>query len=134
MSSSAEQAETKQVLVVFGDRRRPVTFNCSTDGSQGDRAKEEYEWLVRAVESTFEDVLYAEEGSSTSNTGSFYLQVESREWGGMIDVTPCTIVPDHEVVFLCRHESCGGVGSLKDSEKRSEKVYMCQSIAIAIVI
>ena len=88
MSSSAEQVETKQVLVVFGDRRRPVTFNSSNiDGDQGNRAKEEYEWLLRAVESTFEDVLYAEEGSSTSNTGSFYLQIESHEWGGMIDVT-----------------------------------------------
>lgn len=124
MSSSADR-ETKQVLVVFGDRRRPVTFTCSSNGkSSQDCAKEEYEWLVRAVESTFEDVLNAEEGSSTSSTGSFYLQIESLEWGGMIDVTPCTVVPDHEVVFLYRHESCGagGVGSLGDSEKRGEKV------------
>ena len=83
---SQPKINNKQVLVVFGDRWRPVTFICS------ESTKEEYDLLVKAVKSTFEDVLYAEEGSSTtSNTGSFYLQMESCE-GGMIDVMPESVV------------------------------------------
>ena len=81
-SQQGSQAEinNKQMLVVFGDRQRPVTFNCS------ESTKEEYDSLVKAVKSTFEDVLYAEEGSSTTfNTGSFYLQMESHEWGSRND-------------------------------------------------
>ena len=64
------QAKTKQVLVIYGDRRRPVTFNCGSNKDGDDCTKEEYECLVKAVESVFENVLNAEEGSSTSN-GSF---------------------------------------------------------------
>ena len=82
----------------------------------------EYEWLMKAVESVFEDVLNAEEGSSRDSSGSFFLQMESSEWGGaVIDVTPRTLVPDHGIVFLhCdRHESRGSVGS-KDYEKRGD--------------
>ena len=120
MNSQAEP--TKQVLVIYGDRRRPVTFNCGSNKDGDDCTKEEYEWLVKAVESVFEDVLSAEEGSSTSS-GAFYLQMESSEWGGtVIDVTSRTLVPDHGVVFLHRHESRGSVGS-KDYEKRGEKVW-----------
>ena len=113
----------KEVLVVFGDRRRPVVFNCSNREDAKARVKEEYGWLMEAVESVkFEDVLKAEEGSSISDSGCFYLQVESNEWGGMIDVTPETIIPDHGVVFLYRYcrESSRSVGSaLRNS---SEKV------------
>ena len=104
----------KQVLVVFGDRRRPVVVNCSTEGDANSRTKEEYEWLMKSVATRFEDVLNSAEGSSTSEFGGFYLQVESCEWGGcMIDVTSSTVIPDHGIVFLHRQS---------DGQKETEKV------------
>ena len=117
MSVERTGTSNKQVLVIFGDRRRPVIINCSNREDVEARVKEEYQRLMEAVKSEFEDVLNAEEGSSTSESGSFYLQVESSEWGGMIDITSSTVIPDHAVVFLYREDSSHTVGSLKSSEK-----------------
>ena len=92
--------EDKEVLIVFNDRRRPVKFTCFEDPA------ESYKSLVRAVENAFCDVLTAEEGSSNSEGGSgFYLQVESKKWGGMIDVTLETQIDDGSTIFLCRQKS-----------------------------
>ena len=89
----------KEVLVVFNNRRRPVKFKYfETDPS------ENYLNLLCAVERAFCDVLTPEEGSSNSESG-FYLQIQSDEWGGVIDVTPETRVDDHSTVFICKPKS-----------------------------
>ena len=93
-----ESKVSKEVLVIFNDRRRPVKFECFENPS------ENYQSLVNAVEKVFCDILTAEEGSSSSGAG-FYLQVESKEWGGIIDVTSETQIDDHSTVFLCKPKS-----------------------------
>ena len=82
--------------MIFKDRRRPVKFKYS------ENPLENYQSLICAVEKVFYDVLTAEEGSSSSETGGFYLQTESNEWGGKIDVTAETPVEDRSILFLCR--------------------------------
>ena len=82
----------KTVLAIFGERRRPVTFEC------GCTAKEELQNLFQAVTVCFSDVISASEGSST--TKQYFLQQESSDWGGtMIDITG--FVTDKAVVHLC---------------------------------
>jgi len=89
--SDEEKVVHKAVLAVFKDRRRPVVFNC------GLNMKEEHENLLSAVKACFEEVIVLNEGSSSS--GDYYLQKESKEWGGLIDVTG--YVQDKEIVHLC---------------------------------
>ena len=82
----------KVVLVVFNSRRRPVKFSSSTDPS------EENKNLKDAVREAFKDVLEADEGSSGST--AWYLQCDSREWGGLVDV--CGSIEDRSTVYLQR--------------------------------
>ena len=85
-------SDHKTVLAVFGDWRRPVNF------VSGCTAKEEVYNLYQAVKATYNDVLSVNEGSSTTN--EYFLQKESKEWGGqLIDITG--FVRDKEVVHLC---------------------------------
>ena len=81
----------KTVLVVFRNRRRPVTF------ASGKTPKEEHQNLFEAVVRDFYDVLESNEGSSSM--GNYYLQRESKEWGGCIDVTGS--VQERDVIHLC---------------------------------
>jgi len=81
----------KTVLAIFGERQRPVRFEC------GCTAKEELENLFEAVKVCFSDVISTSEGSSTIK--EYFLQRESSDWGGMIDITG--FVMDKEVVHLC---------------------------------
>ena len=80
----------KTVLGVFRERRRPITFN------SGNTPKEEYGNLLEAVKSGFDNILIANEGPSSSSHGiealasettQYYIQRESKEWGGLVDVT-----------------------------------------------
>ena len=117
---SAECGE-KEVLVVFNGRRRPVKFHCPTASPA-----ESYHSLVNAVESAFCDILNAEEGNSKSDSG-FYLQVESREWEGFIDVIPETPINNHATIYLCKpyNSAAQGGRSLENEQDRagsSEKV------------
>ena len=51
-----------------------------------------------AVREAFKDVLELDEGSSQSN--SWYLQLESQEWGGLVDV--CGSIENRCTVYLQR--------------------------------
>ena len=88
----------KEVLVIFGSRRRPVRFKCSFDSSEADQ----FQSLMDTVENNFNDILATEEGSLNSVSG-FYLQTVSKEWGGLIDVTASTQIEDHQIITLCRN-------------------------------
>lgn len=67
----------KTVLCVYQERRRPVTFTGNTDPVKDRKS------LFDAVIGSFSDVL-----ESTSNEAvSYFLQQESAEWGGLIDIS-----------------------------------------------
>ena len=86
------QSETveKVVLVVFNSRRRPVKF-FSTNRSEDSKN------LMDAVLEAFKDVLESDEGSALQSN-SWYLQPESKEWGGLVDV--CDGIENHCTVYL----------------------------------
>ena len=67
---------TKEVFVIFMERRRPVTFQASDDSEQENRN------LLELVEHSFSDVLSAGEGSSFG-TGTCFLQKERTSWTGL---------------------------------------------------
>ena len=71
----------KEILVVYKDRRRPVTFD-----TVGDEKKNIYE----AVKGAFVDVLPSAEVP-------VFLQIDSKDWG-LVDVTGS--VPDRSTVYL----------------------------------
>ena len=79
----------KTVLCVFKDRRRPVTF------IQDKEPELERRNLLEAVKVSFSDLL---EGPSSS-CPTYFLQRESKEWGGLIDLTG--YVEDRGTVHLC---------------------------------
>ena len=70
---------------MFGERKRPITFQAS------DAAEEEKKNLLKAAKATFADVIL--EGKS------YFLQCNSTEWGGLIDISG--FVEDHATVYLC---------------------------------
>ena len=85
----------KTVLAVFMNRRRPVCFQGSED------PKTEKQNLLDAVKTTFSDVISSGEGTSGAGVGGYFLQTESEEWGGLVDVTGQ--VQDRATVLL---QSC----------------------------
>lgn len=91
----SDSVDTKEVLVVYKDRRRPIVFKCSND------PLEEYQHILDAVKETFEDVLSvgssSEEGSS--NTGSYYLQKDSKVWG-LVDLNSKEKVESHSILHM----------------------------------
>ena len=74
----------KEVLVVYGERRRPVTFSPS-DSDCNDR-----ETLSGAVRNLYSDVL---------GNQPFFLQVESKQWG-VIDLAESVPVVNGSTVFV----------------------------------
>ena len=89
----------KTVLCVFGERKRPVTFKGSTDPVK-DRKN-----LLEAVLLCYSDVLQG------SEVGHYFLQQESVEWGGWIDLSG--IVQDRSTVRLCSSGKVGALASWK---------------------
>ena len=89
-SESSAASMTKEVLCVYRERRRPVRFIC----------KESENETIEAFKETFADVL--EEGSSSESTsqGGFIIQRESKEWGGLIDVTKRDTIEHHARLHL----------------------------------
>lgn len=59
--------------------------------------KEEHENVLQVVKSCFEEVIALNKGASS--TCDYYLQRESKEWGGLIDVTG--YIQDKEIIHLC---------------------------------
>ena len=100
-STEGSSEETKTVLCVFKGRRRLVTYRTSN------QVQIEKKHLLDAVSVTFADVLSSGEG--TSDTKSYFLQTESTEWGGMINVTG--FVEDRATVHLC-YESTDWVNTI----------------------
>ena len=84
--------EYKTVVVVSGERRRPVQFKSS------DTPNEEADNLFEAVADCFKDIIdiRAKEGSSRGS--EYYLQQESSEWG-LIDVNG--FVKNKDTINLC---------------------------------
>lgn len=75
----------KEVLVIFGDRRRPIQFKRSEDPAI------EYSNVVSAVQVAFKDV--AEDGSS------MYMQRLSKVWG-YIDLTATDKIEHQSQLYL----------------------------------
>ena len=84
----------KTVLVVFKNRRRPISFQGSTDPQTEKRN------LLAAVESIFLDVISSGEGTSGVGGRDYFLQTENAECGS---IEIMGHVEDHETVFL---ETC----------------------------
>lgn len=90
MPDEEKNAEYKTVLGLLKERRRPVQFKC------GLSAKAEYENLLQAVKMCFEVTAL---NKGVSSTCDYYLQQETKEWRGLIDVTG--YIQDKEIVHLC---------------------------------
>ena len=87
---------TKEVLLVYDNRKRPVKFQAAP----GDPSAEQKN-LYDAVRRDFSDILATGEGSSSACHETFYLEFESAEWGGeMVDVSGSTVVPAKAIVWL----------------------------------
>ena len=86
-------AKKKEVLVVFGKRRRPVTFEANCE--QNDNAV-----LLKAVLASFSDIV--EEGLD------HYLQVENEKYG-LIDLVG--EISDGAIVHLCQEQKTAKVKS-----------------------
>ena len=80
------------MVVVFGDRQRPVQFKF------GDTAKEEAGNLFEAVADCFSDLVDIGAKDGSSQGSEYYLQRESSEWG-LIDVTG--FVNNKDTISLC---------------------------------
>ena len=88
-------AAQKEVLVVYGDRRRPIVFEPSDD------PKEERVRLLDAVKAAFSDLLVSETGDGINN---LYFQTKSDKWDGqMIDLVDN--VCDGAIVHLCQQST-----------------------------
>ena len=74
----------KEVLVIYGQKRRNVRFEGSDD-LDAQRSR-----VYDAVRRVFDDVLTTVEGSSKSCSQNFILQIENQLWGVMIDFTMIT--------------------------------------------
>ena len=81
----------KEILVVFKDRRRPISFQKSDD------PQVEYARILEAVKETFEDVLLGGEGSSECQ--GYYLQRESKVWG-RVDLNSKDEVEERSQLYL----------------------------------
>ena len=81
---SEEKLKEKTVLAVFRNRRQPITF------TSGKTPKEEHQNLFESNEGP---------SSMGDYSRDYYLQRESKEWGGCIDVTG--YVEEKDVIHLC---------------------------------
>ena len=97
-----DKREEKTVLCVFGERKRPVVFQGSCTNAAEDRKN-----LMKAIMASFSDVL-------VETSRSYFLQRESAEWGGLIDLSG--LVEDRSTVHLCYTTSA----SVEAGESSSE--------------
>lgn len=83
-------ADKKEVLVVYGDRRRPIVFEPS------ENPKEERLRLLEAVKVAFSDLFGEEKG-----VDDLYLQTTSDKWPGhMIDIVDSVKLCDGAILHL----------------------------------
>ena len=98
----------KELLVAYGQRRRPVAYVTS------DEASTEYSNLLQAVTTVYADMVIKDEGSSQSASGEWYLQKESAMWG-MVDVTEANVqqLVNRSTIFIVRSAGSDGGNSDK---------------------
>ena len=95
----------KTVLVLFGERKRPVTF-LSGGGN-------ETQSLIESVGEVFKDVL----GTDSGHRGKLLLQQKSEEWEGeFVDIPECGTVSDRAVLKLSMIDSAGTSTEVKFSK------------------
>ena len=104
-------AHEKEVLVVYGERKRPVQFQESPDNPEKERVS-----LLAAVRDTFKDVLEQSEETRMTNQSlsiaNMIIQIKSEKWSGeFVDVHGSVVVPDSSVLRLSlneesKHEVC----------------------------
>ena len=82
----------KTVLCVCQGRKRPVTFLGSYDSIEEDRKR-----LKKEIESVFSDLLKPPSGEEGEVRG-YFIEKESKEWGGLIDLTG--FVQDKDILHL----------------------------------
>ena len=92
----------KEILVVFGDRRRPIIFEpCESE-------KEERARLIEAVRTAFSDLLGPQsqpsEDSKQDVLPGMYLLRESEKWGDQL-VEVLESIEDSAVLQLCKYDS-----------------------------
>lgn len=96
----------KEILVFYGQRKRIVRFEgCDDLDLQRKRVYDE-------VRRTFEDVLSSAEGSSTSCSKEFFLQMENEVWGLMVDFTGA--IEDRQTLHMITEEQ-GDVPALNSA-------------------
>lgn len=90
----------KEVLVVLGERSRPVLFegtgNISTESNN----------LVEAAKKVFEDIL-----QSGSHDSRYYFQVESVQWNGQL-IDMVAPLKDGDIVYMFKESKVGTVPDL----------------------
>ena len=91
VSVTPKKTKTKEVLVIFRDRRRPIVYKCC------DESLEEYQCILESVKETFADVLFSEEGPSSGT--SFHLQRDSKVWG-RIDLSSREKVENCSILYM----------------------------------
>ena len=86
-----ENKSTKEVLICFGDRKRPVKFVTSENDPD-----EELPSLTAAAKAAFSDILERE------NTQQLILQIKSERWNGeFVDVLANgNTIPDNSVLQM----------------------------------
>ena len=98
-------AETKEVLVVYEGRRRPVVLSPVEDTNA------QHTYLLDAAKRVFSDLIDSHEGCSSQSTveqRKFYLEMESSKWGGqLIELTGA--VSDGAVVHLTQESASSKV-------------------------
>ena len=104
-------AHEKEVLVVYGERKRTVRFQESPDNPEKERIS-----LLAAVRDTFKDVLEQSEENRMTNQSlsiaNMIIQIKSEKWSGeFVDVHGSVVVPDSSVLRLSlneesKHEVC----------------------------
>ena len=80
----------KEVLCMFGQRRRPMSFSVGEGEGESD-----YNCALRQAKILFEDVIMI------SSSSVFILQLKNEEWSGeFTDLKEADIIPDRSVLRL----------------------------------
>ena len=85
-------ATQRTVLVMFGQRTRPVSFETGTSALDTQKA------LIASIKSAFDDQL--------APTSSLILQIRDEEWGGVFVDLISQDVPDRSVVKIFVDKDC----------------------------
>jgi len=92
-----------EVLITYQGRKRPVQLPALKEENEPTN-------LLNLVTAAFNDVISCQEGSSSHplEEPRFYLQIESKKWGGqLIEVSKdSSSISDGSVLHLCRGATC----------------------------